>query len=329
LVGPLAILCLSIALSAGARAQSPPFNQCPAVGADKSCGYLITVTNGAAPAVTQDPSQPAFENDEDVLVGVQNNSSQSVVSLPLSSMGSSLFAFEGDGICDPGVGPVAPGCQVAPGAPAGVVCGPQGPPVYCSFPPPLGEPDNHTDAPSGADVTNAWPNGDKQSGYEGPTTFFSNFAADNSAGTVNFSPPLGPGQSTYFALEQPPSGATIVAGNPSTGPPPPKVLPPAFGKKGVLRVPSNSRCLSKRDFKIHIRKIAGLTYVSEKVFLGGKSVGKVTGARLAAGVDLRGLPQGTFTIKIVVLTGDDRVIQGKRTYRTCVKKRLPGHPHLL
>jgi hypothetical protein len=327
LVGVLAAATVAVLLAGGASAQSPPFTQCPAVGADKSCGYLITVTNGAAPAITQDPSQPAYENSEDVLVGVQNNSSSSITALPLSSMGSSLFVFESDGICDPGVGSAAPGCQPVPGSPAGTVCGPAG--TACSFPPPPGEPRNYTDAPPSGTVGNPWANGDKQSGYEGPTSWFSSFSADGSSGTVNFSPPLAPGQSTYFGLEQPPTGGMIVAGSPTTTPPPPKVLPPAFGKNGVLQVPSNKACLSKRHFKIHIRKIRGLTYISENVFLGGKSVGKVSGPRLATGVDLRGLPQGTFTIKIIVLTGDGRVIQGKRTYHTCATKRLPGHPHLL
>lgn len=323
----IAAVIAAIALSGGASAQAPPFTQCPAVGADRSCGYLITVTNGAAPAITQDPSQPAYENSEDVLVGVQNNSSSSITAMPLSSMGSTLFGFEADGICDPGVGAAAPGCQPVPGSPAGTTCGVAG--TACSFPPPAGEPANYSDAPPSDTVGTPWQNGDKQSGYEGPTSWFTNFSADTSSGTVNFDPPIAPGQSTYFGLEQPPSGGMIVAGPPATAPAPPKVLPPAFGKNGLLQVPSNAKCLSKRHFKIHVRKIRGLTYVTENVFLGGKSVGQVSGPRLAAGVDLRGLPQGTFTIKIVVVTGDGRVIQGTRTYHTCAKKRLPGHPHLL
>jgi hypothetical protein len=319
-----------LVMNAGAQ-QAPPFTQCPAVGADKSCGYLITLTNGAAPAITQDMTVGPYENSEDVLIGVQNNSSQSIAALPLSSMGSTLFGFEADGICDPGVGPAAPGCQPVPGSPAGTTCGASG--VSCSFPPPPGEPANYNDAPPGSSSSatgTPWANGDKQSGYEGPTSWFSNFSTDASSGTVNFSPPLAPGTSTYFSLEQPPSGGMIVAGAPTPGPPASGgKLPPAFGKNGVIQIPSAAKCLSKRHFKIHIRKHAGLTYVDASVFLGGKSVGKVSGPRLATGVDLRGLPQGTFTIKIVVVTGDGRVIQGQRTYHTCAKKRLPGHPHFL
>src|SRR6202162_777180 len=38
-------------------------------------------------------------------------------------------------------------------------------------------------------------------GYEGPTTSFSNISTDGTSGTINFSPGLAPGQSTYFSLE--------------------------------------------------------------------------------------------------------------------------------
>jgi hypothetical protein len=112
-------------------------------------------------------------------------------------------------------------------------------------------------------------------------------------------------------------------------PPPAGGLPPAFGKGGVIGIPSAKKCLSKRHFKIHIRKHTGLTYTSANVFVQGMPVGSVTGARLAAGVDLRGLPQGVFSVKIVVITSSGNVIQGKRTYHTCAPKRLPGHPHFL
>jgi hypothetical protein len=322
-VAVVGLTATALVMSAGA--QSPPFTQCPAVGADMSCGYLITITTGAAPAITQDPAVGPYENSEDVLIGVQNNSSASISALPLSSMGSTLFGFESDGLCNPGTGPAAPGCVPVPGSPAGTTCGASG--TSCSFPPPAGEPANYSDAPPSGTVGTAWSNGDKQSGYEGPTSWFSNFSTDASSGTVHFSPALAPGKSTYFSLEQPPTGGMIVAGAPT--PAPSGKLPPAFGKNGVIQIPSASKCLSKRHFKIHIRKHTGLSYVDASVFLGGKPVGKVSGPKLATGVDLRGLPQGTFLIKIVVVTTDGRVIQGKRTYHTCAKKRLPGHPHFL
>ena len=66
---------------------------------------------------------------------------------PLSVPGSDLFNFEGDGICNPGVGPAAPGC-VDPG---GGTCGAGGTSVICSFPKPPGQPAGYTEpgAPTG------------------------------------------------------------------------------------------------------------------------------------------------------------------------------------
>jgi len=50
-------------------------------------------------------------------------------------------------------------------------------------------------------------------GYEGPGTSFSNISADTTSGTVNFSPPVGPGGSAYFSLEESISAADIHLGN--------------------------------------------------------------------------------------------------------------------
>ena len=76
---------------------SPPFHQCPAIGADTSCGDLIDVTNSGE-IVFSDPTQGPFDGIEDTLIGVQNDSSGTVTSLQLSS-NTNIFAFDGDGIC--------------------------------------------------------------------------------------------------------------------------------------------------------------------------------------------------------------------------------------
>ncbi len=61
--------------------------------------------------------------------------------------------------------------------------------------------------------TNAAYCGTAATGYEGPTTTFSNLTStipfETNAGTVNFGPALTPGESTYFALED--SAAGIAA----------------------------------------------------------------------------------------------------------------------
>jgi hypothetical protein len=329
-----AVLALGVISLAPARAHA--IGSCPPIGADTSCGYLITITSNGPPTVQADTTQPAYENSDDVTVGVVNNSSKSVSSLPLSSPGSDLFSFESDGICDPGSGPVAPGCQVTPGSPAGTMCGAQS--QACSFPPPPGEPAKYTEF--GASAGNGampWPNGDLQNGYEGPNNWFSlPSMTDLSSGVVDFGPPLAPGQFTYFGLEQPPSGAGITAGTPATtGPstPPPtttKTLPPAFGKSGVIQIPSSKKCLSKRHFTIHVVKRKGLSYTEAIVFVNHKQVGTIrAGSRFSAGVDLRNLPAGTFKVELTVITTAGQIIKGTRTYHTC-RKHLPflGPPKL-
>jgi hypothetical protein len=51
------------------------------------------------------------------------------------------------------------------------------------------------------------------------------------------------------------------------------------------------------------------------------------GGSHAAHVDLRGLPKGTFKVRIIVIATDGRVLRGTRTYHTCAKRRTsPHHP---
>ena len=324
----VSLLALFIAVLAPSSAGAA-FTQCPPVGSDTSCQYLVTITD-TGPSVAADSTQGPYEGSDDSLIGVQNSSSKSIAALPLSAPGTSLLGFESDGICDPGTGPLPPGCVPVPGSPAGTTCGAQS--VACSFPPPAGEPANYTEG--GASTALPWPNGDRQNGYEGPTSWFSAISSDTSGGTVNFSPAIAPGGSTYFSLEAPPSAAAIMVGTPVTTAPPttkPKV-PPAFGKNGVIRgLPSTHKCLSKRRFIIHIRRYKGISYVEAVVFLNRRKVGvvKSRSGRFSSPINLRNLPAGTVRVKITVLTTSGSFISGTRTYHTC-HKRLPflGPPRL-
>jgi hypothetical protein len=47
----------------------------------------------------------------------------------------------------------------------------------------------------------------------------------------------------------------------------------------------------------------------------------VRGARITAAIDLRGLPRGTVTVRIVATLDDGRRVEARRTYRTCVPRR--------
>jgi hypothetical protein len=326
-----ALLASAIALLAAPGALGQPFIQCPAVGVDTSCQYLITVTN-AGTTVAQDPAQGPYESSDDSLLAVQNSSSRAIAALPLSAPG--MFSFEEDGLCNPGSGAVPPGCVPVPGSPAGTTCGLQS--FACSFPPPAGEPPNYTEYfEAGLTPPLAWPNGDRQNGYEGPTSWFTVSPGELNSATVNFSPPIAPGGSSYFSLEAPPGASSIKVGAPSgTGPGGGTTpgLPPAFGPNGAIQgLPSSKVCLSKRHFTIHIRRYARITYLEAIVFINKKQskVAKSRKGQFTAPIDLRGFPKGTFVVKITVITSTGGIIVGKRTYHTCHRKITPrGHARL-
>ncbi|HEX3742506.1 MAG TPA: hypothetical protein VHW09_01190 [Bryobacteraceae bacterium] len=74
---------------------SNPFPHSPDSTAT-GCNVVITINSNGSLTVTVPDSTP-YEESEDVLVGVVNNSSVQVNSLNLS--GSGIFGFDGDGIC--------------------------------------------------------------------------------------------------------------------------------------------------------------------------------------------------------------------------------------
>jgi uncharacterized protein (TIGR03437 family) len=97
-------------------AQPPkPWTQCPHVGMSPSCGVLIVINANNTVNVYSDSSVGPYENSDDTLTGVQNNSSQRFYSLTLKGT-TDLFGFEklgdsgSDGICDPGISPRPSGC---------------------------------------------------------------------------------------------------------------------------------------------------------------------------------------------------------------------------
>lgn len=98
----------------GANSTSPPFNECPAVGSDTSCGVLFVINPDGSVTVLTDPNQPPFDTPpvEDTLIGVLNQSGFPISSLTLTST-SDAFGFDGDGICSASTTPEAPGCPFA------------------------------------------------------------------------------------------------------------------------------------------------------------------------------------------------------------------------
>jgi hypothetical protein len=139
---------------------------------------------------------------------------------------------------------------------------------------------------------------------------------DNGAG-LSWSFSLQPGQGKTF------SHYTVFSPRGVAGiPRPPRI----FGPGGLVRVPSNRRCVSRRKFRIRIRERRGVKIEAAIVLLNGRRI-KVFKRRVfrrqrhTATVNLRGLPKGTFILKITVLTSDGKTVKGKRKYHTCTKKR--------
>jgi hypothetical protein len=203
-VSSVALFLVSLAPSAANAA----FTQCPAIGIDTSCQFLFNVTD-AETTIEQDTSQPPYEAADDALIGIVNNSSKPVSSIPISAE-IELFGFELDGICS--VSPPAPGCEVTPFDTSGAAnpnAGEKCPPATfsCAFKEPAGEPAGIT-YPPGVEAIGQGEKHNPVSGYEGPRSWFTGISPLGSfptgRGVVNFYPPLAPGESTYFSLESPP-----------------------------------------------------------------------------------------------------------------------------
>ena len=212
----LLLACAALcAVGIAPSTASAAFTQCPAVDKDTSCQFLITVTD-AETTVESDPGQGPYEGADDALIGIQNNSSKPISSIPLSAE-ETLFGFENDGICSPGEGAFAPGCQILtmnssnekPTGTPGSPCTSATQASECGFPEPAGEPAKTT-FPGGVLPNGYGANGSEISGYEGPTSWFTSIGAfgafSTGSGVVNFSPAIAPGQASYFSLESPPVG---------------------------------------------------------------------------------------------------------------------------
>jgi hypothetical protein len=100
-------------------------------------------------------------------------------------------------------------------------------------------------------------------------------------------------------------------------------------KKEVLsiKVVSPAQCASKRDITIHIQNVKQLGIVSAVVSIDGQHKRTLRGKHLSTGIDLVGLPPGTFTVEIVARTRGGHTLKGARVYHTCHTK-LPGHSYL-
>ncbi len=89
----------------------------------------------------------------------------------------------------------------------------------------------------------------------------------------------------------------------------------------VVSLPSARKCFSRRIFQIHLQDPKYDPLKEVVVTIRGRRVAVVRrGKGMAATINLKGLPRGTFTVKIRLTTVLGHHLSGSRTYHTCAKE---------
>jgi hypothetical protein len=103
-------------------------------------------------------------------------------------------------------------------------------------------------------------------------------------------------------------------------------LPSTSGVNGFVRsvsLPSARRCYSRRVFRIHLRDPKYDPLKEVVVTIRGRKVAVVRRKKaFAATINLKGLPPGSFTLRIRATTILGHHLTGSRTYHTCARKPL-------
>ena len=89
----------------------------------------------------------------------------------------------------------------------------------------------------------------------------------------------------------------------------------------VVSFPSSKRCVSRRLLRLRLRKPSGQRIVYAEVRLRGRKTRTLSGGKLALPIDLRGLPKGSFKVRLKVVLSSGKVLQGSKTYKTCAAKK--------
>jgi hypothetical protein len=88
----------------------------------------------------------------------------------------------------------------------------------------------------------------------------------------------------------------------------------------AVALPPARRCTSRRAFKIRLRQPRHGRLLRARVYVNGRRVRVLRGRRLTAPVDLRGLPAGSYAVRVVATTTTGRTVVRTRRYRTCARK---------
>src|SRR5574337_878482 len=78
-----AVLLFVAAPLSATPAPVPPFNQCPTVGLATSCAYLFVIGSGGSISKFFDSSIKQAGDEDDVLVGIQNDSAFTIFSITI------------------------------------------------------------------------------------------------------------------------------------------------------------------------------------------------------------------------------------------------------
>ncbi len=101
------------------------------------------------------------------------------------------------------------------------------------------------------------------------------------------------------------------------------VGPGETGAASALGLAKSKQCRSRRALTIRIRAPRpGVRLRSAKVLVNGRVVRTLRGKRTRARIDLRGLPRGTYAVRILVTTTKGLRFSATRRYHVCTGQRL-------
>jgi hypothetical protein len=105
----VAMLGIMTGTAAASSPVTPPFTECPAIGAAPGCEILLVVNANDTISVLGDSKVGPYDGSDDTLIGILNNSSGPVPAITVSGPSSGLAGFDGDGICTYATGGTAGG----------------------------------------------------------------------------------------------------------------------------------------------------------------------------------------------------------------------------
>jgi hypothetical protein len=85
-------------------------------------------------------------------------------------------------------------------------------------------------------------------------------------------------------------------------------------------------CTSRRFFTVHVQPRYRRRVLSARVLIGRRLVARLRRGAYAARINLRGLPAGRVTVRIVMRLSNGRTVTDTRHYHTCARRRQVRSP---